>query len=137
MKNPFDEETVMSQQATDRRRDARPTAGQAVRRKERAERERGLEGLAVIVLTALGERDDDDDKGLSVREAVESVREVTRLRHLAQDPPGRMSARRSVRPAWLRCATVDDQAAVNTRLAGMSRRRSGRRHQMDGAAQAP
>ena len=63
-----------------------------------------------------------DDEGLSVREAVEwcgsgvTVREVTRLRHLAQDPPGRrrMSARRSVRPAWLRCATVDDQAAVNT-----------------------
>jgi hypothetical protein len=48
-----------------------------------------------------------DDEGLSVREAVEwcgtgvTVREVTRLRHLAQDPLGRrrMSARRSVRPA--------------------------------------
>ena len=30
---------------------------QAVRRKERAERERRLEGLAVEVMTALGERD--------------------------------------------------------------------------------
>ena len=48
-----------------------------------------------------------DDEGLSVREAIEwcgtgvTVREVTRLRPLTQDPleQRRMSARRSVRPA--------------------------------------
>src|SRR5215213_1840996 len=81
---------------------------QAARRKERADRERRLEALAVAVLTALGERDGavkdaerragealrsmSDDEGLSVREAVEwcgtgiTVREVTRLRGLAGDP---------------------------------------------------
>jgi hypothetical protein len=78
--------------------------GQAVLRKERADRERRLESLAVAVLTALGERDAlvgdaeqrasaalqimINDEGLSVREAVEwcgsglTVREVTRLRRL-------------------------------------------------------
>jgi hypothetical protein len=50
-------ETVMNQQAM--RRAARRSAldAQAVRRKERADRERRLEGLAVAVLTALGEGD--------------------------------------------------------------------------------
>jgi len=83
----------------------------AVLRKQRADRERRLEGLAVAVLTALGERDaavrDAErragealqtmtiDEGMSLREAVEwcgggalTVREVTRLRQLAHDPPG-------------------------------------------------
>jgi hypothetical protein len=50
-------ETVMSQQSV--RKAARRAAldAQAVRRKERADRERRLEGLAVAVLTAIGERD--------------------------------------------------------------------------------
>ena len=74
---------------------------QAVRRKERADRERRLEALAVAVLTALGERDAlvrdaerragqalrtmTDNEGLSLREAVDwcgsgvTVREITRL----------------------------------------------------------
>jgi hypothetical protein len=77
---------------------------QAVLRKERADRERRLEGLAVAVLTALGERDAfvrnaeqragqalrtmTDDEGLSVRETVDwcgnavTVREITRLLRL-------------------------------------------------------
>ena len=76
----------------------------AVLRKERAERERRLEGLAVAVLTALGERDAlvwdaerragqalrtmTGDEGLSAREAVDwcgsgvTVREITRLLRL-------------------------------------------------------
>ena len=50
-------EMVMSQQSV--RQAARRSAldAQAVLRKERADRERRLEGLAVAVLTALGERD--------------------------------------------------------------------------------
>jgi hypothetical protein len=60
---------------------------QALLRKERADRERRLQGLAVAVLTALGERDAlvrdaerragqalrtmTDDEGLSLREAVD------------------------------------------------------------------
>src|SRR5215207_9450266 len=99
---------VMSQQSV--RQAARRSAldAQAVLRKERADRERRLEGLAVAVLTALGERDGavrdaerrvgealrtmTDDEGLSVRQAVEwcgsavTVREVSRLRRLAHDP---------------------------------------------------
>jgi hypothetical protein len=95
---------VMSQQSV--RQAARRSAldAQAVLRKERADRERRLEGLAVEVLTALGERDRavqaaelragqvlrtmTDDEGLSVREAVYwcgnglTVREITRLRRL-------------------------------------------------------
>lgn len=82
---------------------------QAVLRKQRADRGR-LEGLAVTVLTALGERHGavrdaerragqalktmTEDEGMSVREAVEwcgigclTVREVTRLRQRAHDPP--------------------------------------------------
>jgi hypothetical protein len=98
----------MSQQSV--RQAARRSAldAQAARRKERADRERRLEALAVAVLTALGERDGavkdaemgagealramSVDEGLSVREAVEwcgtgiTVREVTRLRRLAGDP---------------------------------------------------
>src|SRR5829696_7547264 len=87
----------MSQQSV--RQAARRSAldAQAVLRKERADRERRLEGLAVAVLTALGERDAlvrdagqalrtmTEEEGLSVRGAVDwcgsgvSVREVTRL----------------------------------------------------------
>src|SRR5215210_3092547 len=98
----------MSQQSV--RQAARRSAldAQAARRKERADRERRLEALAVAVMTALGERDGavkdaerragearrtmSDDEGLSVREAVEwcgtgiTGREVTRLRRLAGDP---------------------------------------------------
>jgi hypothetical protein len=81
---------------------------QAVLRKECADRERRLEGLAVAVLTALGERDEavrdterragdalqtmTAEEGLALREAVEwcgsgalTVREVSRLRQLAHD----------------------------------------------------
>jgi hypothetical protein len=103
-------ETVMSQQSV--RQSARRSAleAQAVRRKERADRKRRLEGLAVAVLTALGERDGavrdaerragealrrmTDDAGLSVREAAEwcgsgfTVRKVTRVRRLTDEPPG-------------------------------------------------
>jgi hypothetical protein len=91
------------------RQEARRTAldVQSKRRRERAEREKRLEDLAVGVLVAMAERDAavadaerragealremTDDDGLSVREAVEwcggelTTREVTRLRHLAQD----------------------------------------------------
>ena len=98
----------MSQQSV--RQAARRSAlsVQAARRKERGDRDRRLEALAVAVLTALGERDGavkdaerragealrsmSEDEGLSVREAVEwcgtgiTVREVTRLRRLARDP---------------------------------------------------
>ena len=80
---------------------------QSKRRRERAGRERRLEGLAVRVLVAVGERDAavadaerragealremTEDEGLSVREAVEwcgdeiTTREATRLRRLADD----------------------------------------------------
>jgi hypothetical protein len=101
----------MSQQSM--RQAARRSAldAQAALRKERADRERRREALAVAVLTALGERDAlvrdaerragqalrtmTEDEGLSLREAVEwcgsgalTVREVARLRQLAHDPPG-------------------------------------------------
>jgi hypothetical protein len=101
----------MSQQSM--RQAARRSASdaQAALRKERADRERRREALAVAVLTAVGERDAlvrdaerragqalrtmTEDEGLSLREAVEwcgsgalTVREVTRLRQLAHDPPG-------------------------------------------------
>jgi hypothetical protein len=77
---------------------------QAVLREERADRQRRLEGLAVAVLTALGERDAlvrdaeqrtgqalrtmTKDEGLSPREAADwcgsgvTVREITRLLRL-------------------------------------------------------
>jgi len=80
---------------------------QAVLRKERADRERRLEGLAVAVLTALGERDGavrdterragdalqtmTSEEGLSLSGGAVAplrVREVSRLRQLARDPPG-------------------------------------------------
>ena len=93
----------MSQQSV--RQAARRSAlnAQAARRKERADRERRLEGLTVAVLTALGERDAlvrdaerragqalrtmTDDEGLSLREAVDwcggvTVREINRLLRL-------------------------------------------------------
>jgi Flp pilus assembly protein TadG len=109
-------ETVMTQQSV--RQAARRAAldAQAVLRKERADRERRIEALAVAVLTAIGERDGavwdaerragealrtmTDDEGLSVRAAADwcgnavNVREVTRLRRLAPDTPSgaRLSA---------------------------------------------
>jgi hypothetical protein len=91
------------------RQEARRAAldAQSKRRRDRAEREKRLECLAVRVLVAIRERDAavieadrragkalremTEDEGLSVREAVEwcgdeiTTREVTRLRHLAQD----------------------------------------------------
>ena len=94
----------MSQQSV--RQAARRAAldAQAVLRKDRADRDRRLEALAVDVLTALGEgnalvRDTErragqalrtmtEDEGLSVREAVKwcgngiTVREITRLLRL-------------------------------------------------------
>jgi hypothetical protein len=94
----------MSQQSV--RQAARRSAldAQAILRKERADRERQLEALAVAVLTALGERDAlvrdaelragralqtmTDDEGLSLQEAVDwcgsriTVREITRLLRL-------------------------------------------------------
>ena len=100
----------MSQQSV--RQAARRSAldARAVLRKERGDRERRLEALAVAVLTALGERDgavrDAErragealrtmtvDEALSVREAADwcgggvTVREVARLRRLAHDPQG-------------------------------------------------
>jgi hypothetical protein len=91
------------------RQEARRAAleAQSKRRRERAEREKRLEDLAVRVLVAVRERDaaaaDGDrragnalremteDEGLSVREAVEwcggeiTTREATRLQRLAED----------------------------------------------------
>ena len=115
----------MSQQAM--RQAARRSAldAQAVLRKERADRERRLERLAVAVLTALGERDAavrdaerragaalqtmTNDEGLSLGEAVEwcgsgslTVREVTRLRQLAHDPPGGSADQRATRQCEVR-----------------------------------
>jgi hypothetical protein len=94
----------MSQRSVRRAAGRSAFAGQAVRRKERADRERRLEGLAAAVLTALGERDAlvrdaeqragqalrtmTDEEGLSLREAVDwcgsglTVREITRLLRL-------------------------------------------------------
>ena len=92
----------MSQQSVGQAARRSVLNAQAVLRKQRADRERRLEGLAVTVLTALGERDGavrdserragqalqtmTEDEGLSVREAVEwcrsgvTVREVSRQR---------------------------------------------------------
>jgi hypothetical protein len=98
---------VMGQQSI--RQDARRAAldVQSKRRRERAEREKRLEDLAVRVLVAVGERDAavadaerragealremTDGERLSVREAVEwcgdaiTTREATRLRRLTDD----------------------------------------------------
>jgi hypothetical protein len=101
---------VMGQQSI--RQGARRAAldAQSKRRRERAEREKRLEDLAVRVLVALRERDAavvdaegragqalremTEDHGLSVREAVEwcgdeiSTREVARLRRLVEPRGG-------------------------------------------------
>jgi len=83
---------------------------QVALRRERADRERRLEGLAVAVLTALGERDAfvrgagqragqalrtmTGDEGLSLRETVDwcgsgiTVREITRLLRLDRGHQG-------------------------------------------------
>jgi hypothetical protein len=89
----------MSQQSV--RQAARRSAldAQAVLRKERADRERQLEALAVAVRTALGERDAlvrdaerratqavrtmTDDEGLSLREAVNWCGSSVTVRELA------------------------------------------------------
>jgi hypothetical protein len=100
----------MSQQSV--RQAARREAldAQAVLRKQRVDRQRRLEGLAVTALTALGERDAavldaerragqallamTDEEGLSLREAVDwcgsgvTMREMARLRRLAHEMPG-------------------------------------------------
>ena len=109
------------------RQEARRAAldAQSKRRRERAEREKKLEYLAVRVLVAIRERDaavaDADrragkalremteDEGLSVREAVEwcggeiTLREATRLRRLSEHVQGgapkvMTTPRRLVRP---------------------------------------
>lgn len=91
------------------RQEARRAAldAQSKRRRERAEREKRLEDLAVQVLVAIRERDAavveadrragkalremTEDEGLSAREAVEwcggeiTLREATRLRRLVKD----------------------------------------------------
>jgi hypothetical protein len=69
---------VMSQQSV--RQAARRSAldAQGARRKERADRERSLEGLAVEVLTALGERDGAVRD--SERRAGEALRTMTETR---------------------------------------------------------
>ena len=98
---------VMGQQSI--RQEARRAAldAQSKRRRERAEREKRLDYLAVRVLVAIRERDAavveadrrvgkairemTEDEGLSVREAIEwcggevTLREATRLRRLAED----------------------------------------------------
>ena len=77
----------MSQQSVSHAARRSALEAQAVRRKERADRKRRLEGLAVAMLTALGERDETvrdaerragealrtmtDEEGLSVRQVVE------------------------------------------------------------------
>jgi hypothetical protein len=84
----------MSQRSVRRAAGRSAFAGQAVRRKERADRERRLEGVAVNVLTEIGERDGavrdaerragealrtmTDDEGLLLREAVEGAAEASR-----------------------------------------------------------
>ena len=105
----------MSQQSV--RQAARRSAldARAVLRKERADRERQLEALAVAAVTALGERDAlvrdaerrvgqtlrtmTEDEGLSVREAVDwcgsgvTVREITRLLRLEGGHSGGQNGR--------------------------------------------
>ena len=105
----------MSQQSV--RQAARRSAldAQAVLRKERADRERRLEALAVAVLSAIGERDAlirdaerragqalrtmTEDEGLSLREVVDwcgsgiTVRDVTRLLRLEGSHQGSRDGR--------------------------------------------
>jgi hypothetical protein len=89
----------MNQQAM--RQAARHSAldAQAVRRKERADRERRVEGLAVAVLTALGERDaaDDDRRGGPV--GAPGSRVVRQRRH---GPGSEPAAPPGARPAGWR-----------------------------------
>jgi len=127
---------VMSQQSVGQAARRAALDAQAVRRKERAHRERRLEVLAVEVLTAIGERDGavwdagtrawealrtmTGDEGLSVRAAADwcgtavTVRELTRLCRVAPDsPPAQGGARDvSVRPAWLPRTKAEDPASV-------------------------
>ena len=101
---------VMGQQSI--RQEARRAAldAQSKRRRERAEREKRLQYLAVRVLVAIRERDAamveadrragkalremTEDEGLSVREAIEwcggeiTLREATRLRRLSEHVEG-------------------------------------------------
>lgn len=120
----------MSQQSV--RQAARRSAlnAQAVLRKQRADRERRLEALAVEVVTALGERDGavrdaelhagsallamTDDEGFSVREAVEWCRQ---RRHIA----GSDSAAPPCGPAfgqWYRVSAPRVSAAGLAALSG-------------------
>jgi hypothetical protein len=100
---------VMSQQSVRQPASRSALDAQAVLRKVRADRERRLEDFAVEVLIALGERDGAvqdaelragealrvmmGDEGLSVCEAADwcggvTVRDITRLRRLAQNSHG-------------------------------------------------
>ena len=98
----------MSQQSVRQAARRSTMEAQAARRKERADRERRLEGFAVEVLTALGERDATiaateqragaasqamiTEEHLTASETVQwcagtiSRREVTRLRKMAANP---------------------------------------------------
>ena len=130
----------MSQQSV--RQAARRSAldAQAILRKERADRERRLERLAVAVLTALGERDAldrgaerragqalrtmTDNEGLSLREAVDwcgsriTVREIIRLVLTVVRRTRRMSSRPGPGAALHDSATV---RAAPSELSGARR----------------
>jgi hypothetical protein len=139
---------VMSQQSV--RQAARRSAldAQAVLRKDRADRERRLEALAVAVLTAFGERDAlirdaerrdgqalrtmTEDEGLSAREAAGwcgsgvTVREIVRL--LRPDAARFRPMTTHLRPSALFALGVDlaaDQAGAP----------SSGRHRIDGPAE--
>jgi hypothetical protein len=136
----------MSQQSV--RQAARRSAldAQAVLRKERADRERQLEALAVAAVTALGERDAlvrdaerrvgqtlrtmTEDEGLSVREAVDwcgsgvTVREITRLlRREGGHSGGQTDAsdERQAGPGWARLAWFGPSAGVPAKLMRVQR----------------
>jgi hypothetical protein len=105
----------MSQQSVRQAARRSPLDAQAVLRKERADRERRFEALAVAAVTALGERDAlvrdaerrvgqtlrtmTEDEGLSVREAVDwcgsgvTAREITRLLRLEGGHSGGQNGR--------------------------------------------
>src|SRR5215218_7525912 len=107
---------------------------QAVLRKERVDRERRLEALAVAVLTALGERDAlvrdaerraaqavrtmTDDEGLSLREAVDwcgsgvTVREITRLLRLDDGHQGGQKRARGMSGRPGRLGALHDSTTV-------------------------
>jgi len=122
----------MNQQAM--RQAARRSAldAQAVRRKERADRERRLEGLAVAVLTALGERDAavrgadrragealqtmTDDEGLSLREAVEW--DTSASRRLRGGRAGHVNEERIAAAEWTaRCRSSSTATPASTSAA--------------------